>query len=209
MKSAEWRRWKSANSNILAFLEQNLEDCLLLRITSHRRSTEKEFRKRLQNFWDNRLREHVTAYISVFELHRSDGRPHAHILIRTLLSVGAAIELLGDLIAEHRTAYGLGKYHFRLIDSAERAANYLSKSLLPAARRAAGRVISYSQSVKRAMTTSCQMVSERSRRWGRGVLRLAEALGCEPEQLKDRLGRYWAFQYREQINAMGCQNGNS
>jgi hypothetical protein len=75
MAAKEWRRWKSANLNIVTFVEHDLGNCSLLTITS-RRSTEKLFRKRLKNFWDRRLREHVTARITVLELHKN-GSPHA------------------------------------------------------------------------------------------------------------------------------------
>src|ERR1700730_1980412 len=67
MPAREWRRWKSANLNILAFVERDLEKCLLLTVTTPR-ITEKLFRKRLKNFCDRRLRQHVVERISVFEL---------------------------------------------------------------------------------------------------------------------------------------------
>jgi hypothetical protein len=200
MAAKEWRRWKSANLNIVTFVEHDLGNCSLLTITS-RRSTEKLFRKRLKNFWDRRLREHVTARITVLELHKN-GSPHAHLLLRTLVTANEAILLLARAIA-HARSYGLGKCFSRIVDDAVRAANYLAKSLLPGARRVAGRVITYSEGVRRAMTTRCMVISERSRRWGRGVLRLAEALECAPELLAGRLGPQWAWRYRREIYAMG------
>jgi hypothetical protein len=200
MAAKEWRRWKSANLNIVAFVEHGLGNCSLLTITS-RRSTERLFRKRLRNFFDRRLREYVSARITVFELHKN-GSPHAHLLLRTLVTANEAILLLERVIAHART-YGLGKCFSRIVDDAVRAANYLAKSLLPGARRVAGRVITYSEGVRRVMTTRCMMISERSRRWGHGVLRLAEALECAPELLAEMLGPHWAWRYRREIYAMG------
>jgi hypothetical protein len=202
MTATEWRRWKSANLNIVAFVGHDLGKCSLLTITS-RRNTEKLFRKKLKNFWDRRLREHVTARITVFELHKN-GSPHAHLLLRTFAPANEAILLLPRVIA-HARRYGLGKCFSRVVDDAVRAANYLSKSLLPGARRVAGRVITYSKSVSRAMTTRCMMINSRSLCWGRGVLRLADALECAPELLSERLGPHWAWRYRCQIYTIGAR----
>jgi hypothetical protein len=144
-----WQRMKDHERWIYGFVIDARERTFLVTVTFFRFVSDEQAKKAGRRFLQKRLARIVEAYVRVIE-RQKNGRAHIHFILRVVASAIACGWKLIELTIEwHGATYGFGRCEVELVKSPQKLAAYLVKSLREGARRATGRVVTYSQNIAR------------------------------------------------------------
>jgi hypothetical protein len=185
---------------ITDFIMEARERTLFVTVTFSRFESDERAKELGRRFFQKWLASIMEGYVRVIE-RQENGRPHIHWIFRLVApAIACGGKIIQLTIKWHGRSFGFGRCEVERVWHPKRLAWYLVKSFKEGALRATGKVVTYSQSVRRVKYATD------SHRWERAVCRFAEKLGCATKQeLTQRLGVGWPFRYRHQIFAMGAQ----
>ena len=199
-KLRRWQRMKDHARWITDFILEAHERTLFVTVTFFRFESDERAKELGRRFFQKWLAPIIEGYIRIIERQRS-GRAHIHWIFRLITPARACgCKIIQLSIKSHGRSFGFGRSEVEPVWHPMRIGRYLVKSFREGALRATGKVVTYSQSVRRVKYATD------SDRWEQAVCRFAEKLGCATKQeLTERLGVGWPFRYRRQIYSIGAR----
>ena len=195
-----WQRMKDHKRWIYDFILEAHDRTLFVTVTFSRFESDVRAKELGRRFFQKWLAPIIEGYVRVIE-RQSNGRAHIHWIFRLVApAIACGRKIIQLSIKWHGRSFGFGRCEVEPVWYPERLAWYLVKSFKEGAWRATGKIVTYSNNVRRVKyaTDSC--------RWQHAVRRFAEKLGCATKQeLTTKLGIGWPFRYRRQIYAIGAQ----
>ena len=198
IKLRRWQRMKDHAQWITDFILEAHERTFFVTVTFFRFVSDRQAKEAGRRFFQKRLAPVIEGYVRVMERQRN-GRPHVHWIFRLVApAIACGCKIIQLSIKWHGRSFGFGRCEIERVRHPERLAWYLVKSFKEGALRATGKVVTYSNNLRRVK------YAMDSRRWEHAVSRFAEKLGCATKQeLTQKLGVGWPFRFRNEIYAGG------
>ena len=199
IKLRRWQRMMDHARWITDFILEAHERTFFVTVTFFRFVSDRQAKEAGRRFFQKRLAPVIEGYVRVIERQRN-GRPHVHWIFRLITSACTDDwKIIKLAIQRYGRMFGFGRFDCDPVEHPKKLAWYLVKSFKEGALHATGKVVTYSNNLRRVKYATD------SRRWEHAVSRFAEKLGCATKQeLTKKLGIGWPFRYRRQIYAGGA-----
>ncbi len=144
-----WQRMKYHARWITDFILEAHERTFFVTVTFFRFVSDRQAKEAGRRFFQKRLAPFIEGYVRVIERQRN-GRPHVHWIFRLIASACTDDwKIIKLAIQRYGRMFGFGRFDCDPVEHPKKLAWYLVKSFKEGALRASGKVVTYSNNIRR------------------------------------------------------------